>query len=161
MRYAVCILALALLFSAAYAQDGLPSYQQRNAFQLASPGALRTGLYGYDNPAMLTYQRQPDVYFSWSNVRSNFDHWGLFLAAPSLSFSAVHEKRTDGSVTDYRISTGFGDRAFSSGLAFGWSGGERDAYDRSSLVALGFLARPLPSLSIGMTGTKALYAPAC
>ncbi len=160
MKILTSFLILAFLCStASYAQDGLPPYQQRNIFQLASPGALRTGLYGYDNPAMLTYQRQPDMYFSWSNTGSEFNHWGLFLAAHYLSFSAVHEKRTDGSVTDYRISTGFGDRTFSSGLAFGWSGGERDAYDRSSLIALGFLSRPLPSLSLGLTGTKALYAP--
>ncbi len=156
------LLLTLLLCSVSYAQNGFPSYQERNAFQLTSPGALKVGLYGYDNPALLTYVRQPDFYFTWSNANSthwnDFNHWGLFLAAPNFSFTTVHEKGSIGSVTDFRISTGFGDRAFSSGLAFGWSAGDRDQYDRSSLVALGFLARPLPSFSLGLTGTKALGA---
>ncbi len=164
MKLSAAILSLSLLLStAAFAQEGLLSYSQRNIFQLASAGALRTGLYGYENPALLSYQRQPDLYFAWTGASAShlndFNHWGLFLAAPGFSFSAVHEQRADGSVTDYRISTGFGNRGFSSGLAFGWSGGERDHYDRSSILALGFLARPLPTLSLGLTGTKALYAP--
>jgi protease-4 len=162
MKNLAAVLTLTLLSAGGtYAQEGLAPYTQRNVFQLASAGALRTGLYGYDNPALLTYQRQPDLYFTWSSpgAANDFSRWGLFMAAPSISFSAVQEKRPDGPVTDYRISTGFGDRAFSSGLAFGWSSGERDHYDRSSLLALGFLARPLPSFSVGLTGTKALYAP--
>jgi protease-4 len=164
MRYFASWMILAVLLSAgARSQEGLAPYAQRNLFQLASAGALRTGLYGYDNPALVTYQRQPDIYFSWSNPgsgnREMSKDWGLFLAAPYIGLSAVHEKRPDGSVTDYRIATGFGDRAFGAGLAFGWSGGERDHYDRSSLLALGFLARLLPTISVGLTGTKALYAP--
>jgi len=164
MRFFVtAVIVAGLLPTTVFPQEGLAPYAQRNLFQLASAGALRSGLYGYDNPALLTYQRQPDLFFAWSHPgpgsQDATKSWGLFMAVPNFGFSAIHENRPDGSVTDYRIAAGVGDRSFSAGLAFGWSGGERDQYDRSSLLALGFLARPLPSISFGLTGTKALYAP--
>ncbi len=158
MKFSACVLIPTVLLSlTGYSQDGFPSYRERNVFQLASPGALKSGLYGYDNPAVLEYVREPDVYFNWSNASST--QWGLFLAAPNFGFSTVHEKGAEGAVTDFRISTGFGDRSISLGLGFGWSGGDRDLYDRSTLFSLGFLARPLPSISLGLTGTKAFSAP--
>ncbi|MBL7961486.1 hypothetical protein JNL27_14730, partial [bacterium] len=68
-------LFMLLLFSivkinSVYGQIGaIAPYHTHNNFQLASPGALGVGLYGYENPAMLNYLHQPDLMFTWnSNV---------------------------------------------------------------------------------------------
>mgnify|MGYP005863411033 FL=1 len=61
-----------ILFSAsALAQ----TYYSQMDFALTSPGALKFGLYGYDNPALLTSITHPDIYFTWSDIIVN---WGNF-----------------------------------------------------------------------------------
>jgi hypothetical protein len=52
-----CIDASIFIFTvycAALAQSTFTRYHDRNDFLLASPGALKFGLYGYDNPALLS-----------------------------------------------------------------------------------------------------------
>jgi protease-4 len=62
----------------------------------------------------------------------------------------VNEKINGTSVTDYKISAAFGSPAFSLGLGYGWSSGNVNYFDRSSLFTLGFLVRPSTFLSAGL-----------
>ncbi len=43
------------------------SFYDHNNFLLASTGSLYVGLYGYDNPALLTYLHAFDLAFIWSD----------------------------------------------------------------------------------------------
>lgn len=141
------------------AQSSIPPYHVQNDFLLASPGALQVGLHGYDNPALLTYQHQADLLFTFSDASgkwSELNRWGVFFGAPNFGLGVVRQKTNAGSVADYRISTAFGDRSSSGGISFGWSAGDNEVFQRSSVVKVGSLIRPVPYLSIGLVGTKAL-----
>jgi protease-4 len=136
----------------AYAQQ---TYYRENKFWMTSPGAYKSGLYGFDNPALLNYQSQPDFYFTWTNENgtwNNFNNWGLFAAIPNFSFGLVNQKFQDHSVTDYKLSTAIGSPDFSFGVGYGWSSGDIGYFDRSNLITVGALARPNPFVSFGLAG---------
>jgi protease-4 len=133
-----------------------PSYYSTSDLSFASAGSLRFGLYGYENPALLTYVRHPDFEFVWTdagNKWNDFNRWGLFTAAPNFGFGLVKTKAGFASVTDYRLSTSFGDKTLSFGLAYGFSGGDKSAFDRRNVWTLGTLVRPDPHVSVGLIGS--------
>ena len=133
-----------------------PSYYSTSDLSLASPGALKFGLYGFDNPALLNYVRQPDFQFTWSDARgswNDFNRWGLFTAVPNVGFGLVKTKNGPASVTDYRLSLGFGDRTVGFGVAYGFVGGDKALFGRRNTWTLGALIRPDPLLSVGLIGT--------
>jgi protease-4 len=140
------------------AQVSFPTYYTQN-FQFTSPGAMKYGLYGYDNPATINYLHQPDFYFTLSDASgrwSDFNRWGAFFAAKPIGFGFIHQKLADGYVTDYRLSVAGGDRMVSTGLSFGWSRGETRLVNRTSHITLGLLGRPNEYLSVGLVGTTNL-----
>lgn len=144
----------------AFGQIGaIAPYHSQNSFQLASPGALGVGLYGYENPAMLNYLHQPDLMFAWNTnsgyVRApwnNPNQWGLFIAVPHLGFGVIHNKvpGLNAAINDYRISLGFGDKTFSSGFGYGWSTGDRSLFQRQNVFTSGMLIRPIRFASLGL-----------
>ncbi|MBZ0201301.1 MAG: signal peptide peptidase SppA, partial [Ignavibacteriaceae bacterium] len=157
MKTKFFILALALIIpgSAIFSQSNFSSYYNQNRFGLTSPDAMKYGLYGRVNPALLTYVDQPDFYFAWSDRTGNwydFNNWGVFAAVPNLSFSAVTEKFKGLVITDYKLSAAIGDRTFSAGLGYGFSAGDDKAFNRSSLFTAGLLFRPFQYLSVGLVG---------
>jgi protease-4 len=143
-------------YCAAVAQSTFTPYHDRNDFLLASPGALKFGLYGYDNPALLSYVRQPDILVTWNDGADPMHRWGLFAGVPNAGFSMVREKIGGTAVTDYRLSLAGGDRTLSAGAAYGWTITDNSLPDKSSLLILGTLYRPLPFISAGITYTSAL-----
>jgi protease IV len=143
---------LLISINISHAQIGLQPYHSQNDFLLTSPGAMKYGLYGFDNPALLTYLRQPDLSFYWSDAVgkwNDFNRWGLFTAVPNLGFGLIHQKIGDKSVTDYKLSMGFGDKDASFGLAYGWSGGDASFFERRRVATIGMLFRPIQYVSIG------------
>jgi hypothetical protein len=56
MKISISLLLIFLSIST-FAQQ---TYYRENKFWMASPGAYKSGLYGFDNPAVLTYQNQFD-----------------------------------------------------------------------------------------------------
>ncbi len=136
-------------------QSQFPSYHYSNQFDLTSPGAMRYGLYGYVNPAILSTLDQFDLLFTFSDENgkwNDFGNWGIFTAVPHLGFGAIHQKFLTGSITDYKLSTGFGSKSFSLGLGYGWSGGNLSDSLRKNLFTFGALYRPIKYLSIGFVG---------
>ncbi|HEX2865682.1 MAG TPA: signal peptide peptidase SppA [Ignavibacteriales bacterium] len=135
--------------------QGFNTFNVQNDFLLTSPGALRFGLLGYDNPALLTYLEGPELEFYWSDQNgrwNDFKRYGIFGAMRNLGLGMIHNKVGNYSVTDYRVSLGFGSRAFSLGLGFGWSGGDVERFGRSKIVRAGMLLRPSRYLSLGASG---------
>jgi protease-4 len=149
------VLALVLSSTALVAQVAFPAYYS-NDFQLTSPGAMKFGLYGFDNPATLNDIRQPDLYFTFTDQKgkwSDFNRWGVFTAVSPIGFGFIHQKLPDGYVTDYRLSIAGGSRAMSVGYSLGWSHGETRLVDRSGSFSVGVLSRPNQRLSVGLVGS--------
>ncbi|MGQ9603309.1 MAG: signal peptide peptidase SppA [bacterium] len=129
-------------------------------FLLTSPGSMAYGLYGYENPAMVKNVDHMDILFAWSNPNDladsdDIDRWGVFTAIPgAISFGAIHQRSGSSSATDYRLGLGVGDRSKSFGFGYGWSKGEMSK-NRSNLIIIGSLFRPIPHLSVGVWGNSA------
>ena len=104
-------------------------------------GGLDIGLYGYANPALLSYVEGVEQGVAWSDSNST-QSWGLFTAAPHLGFGMVNGRRD----REYRAGLSTGDRNFSLGVSMGW-GSVRHA-------VLGGIWRPGPRLSVGGTFTS-------
>ena len=158
----LCLPAVLLLLSAftLRAQEApFPDYRSLSELEIAAPGALRYGLYGFSNPALLAPMEGSDLEFIWSDGGkdwNSFNRWGLFTGAPHFGFGMIHDKTGGFSVTDYRVSLAAGDRNGGLGIGYGWSSGEDDSLlGRRNHMTLGLLARPNPYLSIGLSGAFA------
>jgi protease IV len=150
------IISLVILSAAAQAQDGFPSYHSMSPFSLASPGALRYGLYGFDNPAMVSQVRDMDVQFSWTDSHGpdgNRSLGGFFVGLPALGFGMIEDKFGDRTVQDYRLTFAAGNRSVAFGASYGWSDGDRDFFQRRDLTSWGLLIRPEEHASLGVFGT--------
>jgi protease-4 len=145
--------AAAALAGSAHA-GSVPSYYDHLNFNLTSPTAFTHAAGGYANPSVYGVMPGAEAEFYWSDYEeSGLDHWGLFLGMKYLGFGVVHTRVPDGtdhaSVTDYRVGAGFGTRAFSAGLGYGWSGGEEKAFDREDVAQLALTWRFNRYLSLG------------
>jgi hypothetical protein len=97
-----------------------------------------------DNPAVLTYLHQPDLYFTWNDKTGgsyDFNNWGLFAAIPNFGFSVVSLGDKKNSITDYRLSTGIGGPIVSFGLGYSWTSGDIDFFKGSNELTIGSLLR--------------------
>ncbi len=135
-QFLCCLLAA----NAANAQSPI-SYAERGEFALAAFGGLDIGLYGYANPALLSYVEGVEQGVVWSDSSATHS-WGLFTAMPRLGFGAINGRRA----REYRVGLSSGDRDFSLGVGMGW-GSVRH-------VVLGGIWRPGPHLSVGGTFTS-------
>ena len=156
MKKVFNILLFAAVISApAFCQSQTPSYFQQDEFGIASPGAYKYGIYGYVNPALLSMVEQPDLYFTWSDERgrwNDFNHYGIFTAFPHASFGYVNTKINSYSVSDYKLSAGFGSDAMSIGFGYSWSSGDINYFNHSNFFTLGTIYRPLRYVSFGLIG---------
>ena len=155
MKKSILFVLILILSQQVFSQEANTPIRNYNKYLLTSPGALKYGLYGYDNPALVTYVDGFDALFTWSDQIGNwndFDEWGLFTGVRGLGFGVVKEKFLDHAVYDYKISSGMGNRDFSLGFAYGWSNGDRQLFNRTNLFTTGLLLRPSKYLSFGLTG---------
>jgi len=149
----------AYLMIAVNAYGGQPQYYDYSNFLAAPSTTFNDGLLGFVNPATLNFVQRPQWQFRWSTDATKvatFNNWGAFTAVPHLGFGVQHQHFGELSVTDYRISTGFGTRAHSSGLAYGWSSGDNTSIGRQRTLTTASVIRPLRYLSVGVTGNFGL-----
>ena len=66
-RAIICILLLPVIISVSFPQSPYPSYYSQSSLSFTSPGALKYGLYGYDNPALLPHLSAFDAQFLWDD----------------------------------------------------------------------------------------------
>lgn len=142
----------------ANSNNGFEPYYERTAFLSASPAALKFGLYGYDNPALLSSLHQRDLAFYWSSDSffRDSERQGFFAGIPGKargtgsSFSYVRNNLDNNRYRDYRIAFGAGTDAAAMGIAVNWYSGS-DNYLTN--FTLGTLFRPSSLWSAGLTGT--------
>lgn len=159
----VCFFLAITSFSFAQGKSFLSYYELRDVYSV-SPGSFRSGLYGFTNPAILSYNHAPlDIMLKASGQTGtieDFNRWGFFMGAAQGGFGGLFTKQIDangnlGQIADYRISSGFGDKVFNLGYMFGWSGGDGDEFNRSRVYGIGTIIRPFKELSFGAHWTKA------
>jgi len=123
--------------------------------ELSTPGTSLFGLSGFNNPAELTYQPSPNIYFTWNDYKSDFNdlsNWGLFTSAPYFGFGMHSQSVNDFTIIDYKISTAFGSDDFSAGFSYGWSGGDVNYFNHSDVFTIGTIYRPSSFLSFSLMG---------
>lgn len=152
---------LTLLFSFnLFSQTGFYSSWGQQKLSFTSPGAMKYGLYGYDNPAILSTLTHPDIYITWSDpVNSSMKNnlYGVFTAVPNFGIGIITHNAGNESITDYLFSAAFGDKSNSFGISYGFS--NKDSFwgtKRDDIVKAGFLFRPTEFLSLGAAGTHTI-----
>ncbi len=152
MKTILCFTVMIVTLSAAVFCQNYKTYSD---FLSASSGAQKFGVYGFDNPAVLTYLHQPDVMIAFSDAatdRGLTNRFGFFAAAPNIGFGVIRSKTSAITVNDYRVALSFGDHAVMGGLGYGWSTGDVQMLDRKSIVTVGTLVRPMKYVSTGLVG---------
>lgn len=147
---------LFFLNALSYPQINYP-YQVNYNLYPASPGSLRFGLNGYENPALLTYVKNSDFYFIWNNKNKDniklYDY-GLFTAFKNFGFAGYKQNIAgSGYINNYRVLFGFGNKKTSFGFAFQWSKSDIENLSLSNLFTFSSLIRPNKYISIGLIGT--------
>jgi len=155
------ILCFGIITPSLYSQQkqrNFLSYQDLRSYQQASPGAFKFGLYGFDNPALLTYLKGMDMMYSMDIANKNlenFNNFGFFTGTHGLGFGMIQSVVGNNVIDEYRLTTGFGDRSFSLGMGYGWSNGATEFFNRKDVFMLGALIRPSRALSLGLSYTVA------
>lgn len=141
-----------ILISILNAQDN-SSFYSTSKYGLTSSGAMKYGLYGYENPAMLNFTEGNDIYFLWnSNDKKFFDfnNWALFSNFSNFGFGLIRNYQFGTAWNDYKISTGFGTESFGAGFGYGWSTGDLSLFQNSSFYTIGTIIRPNKFISTGL-----------
>ncbi len=149
------IITLLLISFKIFPQINFPSYYNQNDMSLAPAGAFKFGLYGWDNPALLSYLHQPDFYFTWNNRVgdwNDFNNWGIFAAVPNFGFTMYNQSLDKYHITDFKLSAGVGNNSFSAGFGYGWSTGNVTYFNRADVFSFGLIARPNKYVSLGFVG---------
>jgi len=132
------------------------TYRELSPYMQASPGAFKSGIYGFANPAILNYNRSnSDLIFTFFNRHSDFGQFkdvGIFQGNENIGLGAIYHEdiETGNYIVDYRYSLGFGDRDFSMGIAHGFVGGDKSSFKRANTFS-SMISRPMEYLSLGFS----------
>ncbi len=139
-----------------FSQNNFPFNVNYNLFS-TSPGALRFGLNGFENPAILTYVKNPDFYFLWNNKNKNnikLNDYGLFVAFKNIGFSNyVQNVPSQGKINNYKILFSLGNKSTSLGFAYQWATSNTQIPFINKLITLSSLYRPNKFISFGIVGS--------
>lgn len=157
MRFNVLFtLIIIMVFNViSHSQTQSNSHYFRNFLGLTSSGAMKFGLYGSDNPALLSTLHAHDFYFTWTTQNGNWNeqrqYYG-YAAFPNFSFNFGERKQSGYSVEDYQLAVGFGDGRTAIGFSYGWSRGDKNYFRHSDFWSVGTFYRPMEYFHIGLTG---------
>lgn len=151
-------LSTLLGFSAVQAQFSQYGFHQRNDLLLTSPGAMKFGLYGFDNPALLAYVNGFDLLFQFTdhNGFGEDNRSGLFLAAPGIGFSVLSDQLGPQTFRNYSFGLGFGDDSGAFGISYNWHGGESALFELKRFITLGSVSRVNRYVSVGTMASFSL-----
>ncbi|MEO0129072.1 MAG: signal peptide peptidase SppA [candidate division WOR-3 bacterium] len=146
------ILFLTILISLTFSYGAMQTFYEHNKFLMTSPGALYVGLYGYDNPALLTYLHQFDLAFICSDQFDewkDFNEWMILTGVPNLGFTINHRKVLTRTINSYNLSFALGNKKQSLGIGYEWSDTD------TNILKIGSLTRPVRYISMGIVGSFA------
>ena len=148
----------ALLLACAPARAALPPYAEESGLLATTPGTDDGSMAAMLNPAQWALLERPETALWWSDrqaIGDRRDDYGI-AAGRGLGFSYRHRilptLTGPRGVGDYQIGLGWKDPFGAVGLAYGFSGPGRAAFDRKNFLAVGRIVRPTSWLSLGSTG---------
>ncbi len=159
VAFVSCIVLPAVAASQTVALSPLWDYHNGSDYLPETPSTTGGVVSVFANPAAPTTGDHTEFAFWWDsiNIRDNaLDNWGLAFgrnlnfAVNSMTFWDTSDTRR---VTDYQIGLASGGRGGAFGLAYRWSNGDTGVIDRQNAFLVGFIARPSPFYSFGMSGT--------
>ncbi|MEO0095073.1 MAG: signal peptide peptidase SppA [candidate division WOR-3 bacterium] len=148
------ILFSTMLITLTFSYGTTGTFYEHNKFLMTSPGAMYVGLYGYDNPALLTYLHQFDFAFIWSGRNGegcDFNEWMMLTGIPNLGFTISHQEFPTGYISSYNLSFAIGNKKQGLGIGYEWSDSD------TNMLKIGSLTRPVRHLSMGIVGSFASY----
>lgn len=152
---ALMFLVVALIAGQVAADDIIPGYYSHYDFLMAPSTVFDDGLLGFVNPANSAFLKNPEMRFHWQTDGPDAltsRNWGLFMSGPNLGFGVLRQKEAGLHSTNYRLSLAGGDGGGAIGIAYSWTGSNISAARPERLIGLGLVSRPMPYLSIGLTG---------
>lgn len=163
LLFAAFIISIAAYAGLSAQERSFLTYRDLSDMQRTSPGALRTGLFGFDNPSLLNYNVSPmDMMLILSDPKDNqfkFNRYGLFYGSNRFGYGSLTQKFGDYSITDYRLSLAWGTKSLGFGMNYGFTGGDKGRYGRHNTLGWGLLIRPSEYLSISGFQTYAFDSP--
>jgi len=156
-------LGLAALLQAALATASLVPYRDASDLVATTPSTDDGALGAMVNPAQWGLLERPELSGFWASdlPAGAPSPWGLAMGR-GLGFSMRRAEERLGvapgwsHVTDYQIGLGFGSEERATGMALGFSGPGKAAFDRSNFLTFGSIRRPTRWLSTGSTFRLAL-----
>ena len=139
------------------ASASLPPYEDESSLVSSTPGTDDGSIAAMLNPAQWELLERPETAFWWSDRQAlghRRDDYG-FSMGRGLGLSYRHRilpaPGGPRGVGDYQIGLGFRDPVGAGGIAYGFSGPGRSAFDRKNFLAAGRIVRPTTWLSLGST----------
>jgi protease-4 len=158
VRRLIVLTAAALVLLPATTRATLPPYAEESSVLATTPGTDDGSMAAMVNPAQWGLLERPEAALWWSDqqvIGDRRDDYGL-ATGRGLGFSYRHRilptPAGPRGVGDYQVGLGWKDPFGAVGLAYGFSGPGRSAFDRKNFLALGRIARPTSWLSLGSTG---------
>jgi len=157
---ATVAVALAASFpGATKARASLLPYSATTELLATTPSTDDGAIAALANPAQWGVLERAELSGFWYDADdpgpgARRESWG-FAAGQGLGFSMRREEsrldpvRRRHHVTDYQVGLGFGSRKRYSGIALGFSGPGKGAFDRSTFLSVGSIRRPTRWLSLG------------
>ena len=151
-------LVLALLLGSAPASASLVPYADESTLLATTPGIDDGSIAATMNPAQWGLLDRPETAIWWSDrqmLGGRRDDYG-FSMGRGLGLSYRHRilpaPGGPRGVGDWQIGLGWKDAFGATGIAYGFSGPGRSAFDRTNFLSIGRIARPAPWLSLGWMG---------
>ena len=158
---AACAFAACALVAAPPAGASLPPYEEESGLLSSTPGTDDGSIAAMLNPAQWAVPERSETAFWWSDrqaIGDRRDDYG-FSVGRGLGLSYRHRilpaPGGPRGVGDYQIGLGFRDPMGAGGIAYGFSGPGRSAFDRKNFLAAGRIVRPTAWLSLGSAGRVA------
>ncbi len=155
MRLLAALSLAFALIQAAPAGGALPPYAGESSLIATTPGTDDGAIAAMLNPAQWGLLETPETAFWWSDRQAlggRREDYGI-SAGRGLGFSYRHRifpaPGGPRGVGDYQIGLGWKDPLGAAGIAYGFSGPGRSAFDRKNFLALGRIVRPTSWLSLG------------
>jgi len=161
-KFLIIISSLLIVAGRSKAQDRLSA-----DFLAAPAAALDLGWYGYFNPALASTLTAPEAFLFYSPATSsgvNSGMAGFFSGLPHLQFGCLQRPGSSplpdysgGTLRDYRLSLGLGERTVRLGVGYSWLRGNSSQPGSREAWLLGALYRPNPFLSVGLATALARH----
>ena len=160
MKVVLAAAAATILIQAAPARAALVPWRDASDVVATTPSTDDGALAATVNPAQWGLLERPELSGFWSSDTGADGRprpWG-FSAGSGLGLSMRRAESLPPAsaggwrhVTDWQIGLGFGNPEHATGLALGFSGPGKGAFDRSDFLALGNVNRPTRWLTTGST----------